>query len=77
MACSFALPPLEENRMKIILMPVLVLLLLVSACTTNGTPSRLSPYGWGGPGEVDPRVYDGDPAFRQWYDLPYINPYVQ
>jgi hypothetical protein len=63
--------------MKTRLIPALALLILVSACTTNSTPSRLPPSGRGGAGEVDPRVYDGDPAFRQWYDLPYINPYVQ
>ena len=28
-------------------------------------------------GEPSPWFYDYDPAMRQWFTMPYINPYVQ
>jgi hypothetical protein len=62
--------------MKILLLPALLLALLVGACTTDTRPSRLDPHGWG-PGRTDPRIYDYDPAFQQWYEQPYVNPYRQ
>ena len=70
--------------MKIILWLILALCLGLAGCTAGYyQPSQTAPYSYGAGPEpssgagVPPWFYDYDPVMRQWYTLPYINPYVQ
>jgi hypothetical protein len=58
--------------MKTILWLALALYLGLAGCAPAGyRPTE--PYE--GPGRVPPWFYNYDPNLRQWYEMPYYNPY--